>query len=98
MSTTETVRFRLRDGVDAAEFAKIDLQMEDTFMKKAPGFESRTILRSADGEYLVIVRWATSEDAATTMGGFFGAPQTRDFLAAVDKSTVVSGRYAPVAR
>jgi hypothetical protein len=98
MSTTETVRFRLLAGVDAAEFAQIDLRMENGYMRKRPGFQDRALLRSAVGDYLVVVHWASAQEADATMGGFFTDPLTQDFLAAVDKSTVQSGRYAPVER
>lgn len=93
MSTVETVRFKLAPGTDAEEFARLDEKVETGYMAKRPGFLSREVTRSEEGEFLVIVHWATPEDADATMQGFFGAPETQDFLAAIDKSTVVSGRY-----
>ncbi|MDI3418511.1 antibiotic biosynthesis monooxygenase family protein [Streptomyces luteolus] len=98
MSTVETVRFHLSDGVVPAEFIALDQKMEADYMGKRPGFLSREITRNDDGEYLVIVHWATAEDADATMQAFFGAPETQDFLSSVDKSTVQSGRYAQVER
>jgi hypothetical protein len=62
-------------------------------MERRPGFKSRQTAVSEDGEYLVQVQWATGEDADATISAFFGAPETQDFLAAVDVSTVASGRY-----
>ncbi|GAA3794887.1 antibiotic biosynthesis monooxygenase family protein [Streptomyces phyllanthi] len=96
MTTVETVRFHLEPGVDAEEFVRLDAKVEQDYMAKRPGFVSREVTRNDDGEYLVIVHWATPGDADATMQGFFGAPETQDFLAAIDKSTVVSGRYARV--
>ncbi|MEV8320523.1 antibiotic biosynthesis monooxygenase [Streptomyces sp. NPDC059900] len=93
-TTVETVRFKLTPGFDAAAFADLDRSVENDYMAKQPGFVSREVTRSDDGEYLVIVHWATVQDADATMQGFFGASQTQDFLAAIDKTTVASGRYA----
>ncbi|MFI7011954.1 antibiotic biosynthesis monooxygenase family protein [Streptomyces sp. NPDC050145] len=98
MSVIETVRFQLSPTVDAADFVNRDRKVEAEYMEKRPGFLSREVSRSEDGEYLVIVHWATPEDADATMQGFFGAPETQDFLAAVDKTTVQSGRYTQLER
>jgi heme-degrading monooxygenase HmoA len=98
MSTVETVRFKLMPGTDTTDFETLDRRVEDDYMAKRPGFLSREVSRSDDGEYLVIVHWATPEDADATMAGFFSAAETQDFLAAVDKTTVASGRYARVTR
>ncbi|MFJ5261672.1 antibiotic biosynthesis monooxygenase family protein [Streptomyces sp. NPDC088387] len=96
MSTVETVRFKLIPEIDTDTFERLDEKVESDYMARRPGFVSREVTRSEDGEYLVIVHWATPEEADATMQGFFGAAETQDFLAAIDKSTVVSGRYAAV--
>jgi hypothetical protein len=93
MSTVETIRFHLREGVKDADFQILNRTVEDEYMAKRPGFVSRTTARSADGEYLVTVHWETVEAAEATIGQFFGAPETQGFLGAVDVSTVQSGRY-----
>ncbi|MDG4864665.1 antibiotic biosynthesis monooxygenase [Streptomyces sp. T-3] len=98
MSVVETVKFKLEAGFDTAVFAKLDEAVEDGYMAKQPGFVSREVTRNEDGEYLVIVHWATPEEADATMGAFFGRPETQEFLAAIDKSTVSSGRYIRVER
>lgn len=93
MSTIETIRFKLLDGVTDADFQQRNRTVETEYMQMRPGFKARQTAVSADGEYFVQVHWATVEDAEATIGAFFGAPETQAFLAAVDKSTVVSGRY-----
>ncbi|MFF8287828.1 antibiotic biosynthesis monooxygenase family protein [Streptomyces sp. NPDC016309] len=98
MSTIETVQFKLVPGTETAVFEDLDRKVETEYMARRPGFVSREVSRSEDGEYLVIVHWATPEDADATMNGFFGAAETQDFLAAVDKTTVRSARYAKVVR
>jgi hypothetical protein len=98
MTTVETVRFKLVPGTDPEAFGKLDEKVENEYMAERPGFVSREVTLSEDGEYLVIVHWASPEEADATMSGFFGAAETQEFLAAIDKSTVVSGRYARVER
>lgn len=93
MSTLETIRFRLVDGVSDEEFVRLNKKVENEYMRLRPGFVSRQSARSEAGEWAISVVWATVADAEATIGAFFGAPETQDFLAAVDKSTVVSGRY-----
>ena len=93
MSTVETIRFKLREGVEHADFLRRNHTVETEYMERRPGFKSRQTAVSDDGEYLVQVQWATVEDADATISAFFGAPETQDFLAAVDVSTVASGRY-----
>ncbi|AIR97426.1 hypothetical protein [Streptomyces glaucescens] len=93
MTIVETIRFKLRAGVDDAEFQNTDRTMQKEYMELRPGFLSRATARSADGEYLVTVRWSGPEEAEATIGAFFSAPETQAFLASVDLETVQSGRY-----
>lgn len=93
MSTLETIRFHLREGVADADFLELNRSVENDYMAQRPGFVARTTARSADGEYLVTVHWKTAEDAEATIAAFFGAPETQGFIGAVDVSSVQSGRY-----
>ena len=92
--TVETIRFKLRDGVRDADFHRLNQRVEDEYMALRPGFLSRETSRSSDGEYLVVVHWASKEAAQATMGAFFSAPETQGFLGAVDTGSVTSGSYA----
>jgi hypothetical protein len=95
-TTVETIRFKLRAGLAVADFIERNQKVENEYMSLRPGFLSRETSLSADGEWLVVVHWATEEDAAATIAAFFGAPETQDFIAAVDTGTVSSGSYALV--
>jgi hypothetical protein len=96
MTTVETVRFRLSDGVEVSDFLKLNQKVENEYMALRPGFVARQTALSEDNEVLVMVTWASEQDADATIGAFYGAAETQDFLAAVDKSTVSSGRYSLV--
>ncbi|ONI84652.1 hypothetical protein ALI22I_29375 [Saccharothrix sp. ALI-22-I] len=96
MSVVENIRFRLIDGVTEADFRERDKKVHFEYMAQQPGFVSRWSSVSAEGEWFVVVLWATPEDAQATINGFFGAPETQEFLAAVDKTTVAAGSYTLV--
>jgi heme-degrading monooxygenase HmoA len=93
MTTVETIRFRLNNGVNDVDFLRRNYKVENEYMARRPGFRSRETARSEAGEWLVTVHWATEQDADATIAAFFGAPEAQDFLAVVDKTTVSSGRY-----
>lgn len=93
MITVETIRFHLRQSVQASDFRQVNHLVETQYMERRPGFRSRETLLRADGEWLVIVHWASAQDAEATINAFFGAPETQDFIAAVDTTTVASDRY-----
>jgi hypothetical protein len=93
MSTIETVRFRLSDGVSESEFRRLNQEVETGYIALRPGFQSRETALSADGEWLVSVYWATAEDAKATLDVFPSAPETQAFLSAVDVSTMSVGHY-----
>ncbi|QFZ21686.1 hypothetical protein [Saccharothrix syringae] len=96
MAVVETIRFRLVDGFDEAKFREVDIRMQREYMEPKPGFVSRQSAVSEDGEWLVVVTWASRDAAQAVISAFYGAPETQDFLAAVDLSTVRSGSYALV--
>jgi hypothetical protein len=98
MTTVETIRLRLRDGVDDADFLRLDGEVEARYMALRPGFTSRQTARSVDGEWFMVVHWASKEDAEATIHAFFSAPETQQFLAAVDLSSVSSGSYEVIER
>jgi hypothetical protein len=93
MSTLETIRFQLNDGVVESQFLQLNRKVEDDFMARRPGFRSRQTGRGPDGEWFVSVQWASAADADATGAEFFGAPETQAFLAVIDKATVSHGYY-----
>jgi hypothetical protein len=63
MAVIETRTFRLADGVDEAEFLEADEQARTGFLYHQPGMLRATTARADDGEWIVIVLWASYEDA-----------------------------------
>ena len=69
-SVVEVVTFRLKSGVSAVKFARIDKQVELQHVSKQPGFISRESAFGTDNEWLVIVHWRSIADAESSMGSF----------------------------
>lgn len=93
MSVLETIRFHLREGVSDEDFLGRNQTVEREYMAKRPGFSARWTSKSATGEWLVVVRWNSVAEAEATINEFLKAPQTQEFLAVVDPSTVSLGHY-----
>ena len=55
--------FRLADGVDETEFLEADEQARTGFLYHQPGMLRATTARADDGEWIVVVLWASYEDA-----------------------------------
>jgi hypothetical protein len=59
----ETHTFRLADGVAEAEFLAADKRVQETYNARRSGFVRRTTARGRDGEWIVVVLWASEADA-----------------------------------
>jgi hypothetical protein len=59
----ELTRFRLREGVDEAEFRAADARYQTEFAYRQPGLLRRTTASSGEGEWVVIDLWRASGDA-----------------------------------
>lgn len=93
MSVLETVTFKLQDGVSDADFAAVTATLERDFMQNLSGYRSRTTARTAEGEWLVIVEWASSEDADAGAAAFPGSEQGQAYLGKLDPATLAFSRY-----
>ncbi|HWC39260.1 MAG TPA: hypothetical protein VG476_12055 [Acidimicrobiales bacterium] len=93
MAVIEVQNFRLAHGVEAAEFLDADKRLQTELMLRKPTFLRRTTARGADGDWLVIVLWASQADADTSNAQFDRHPARVDFTALVDEATVTWRRY-----
>jgi hypothetical protein len=59
----ETTTFRLADGVDEAAFLEFDEHVRTSFLYHQRGIVRATTARGDDGEWIVVVLWASDEDA-----------------------------------
>ncbi|MGY9047431.1 hypothetical protein P775_02880 [Puniceibacterium antarcticum] len=91
--TIEIVTFRLAEGVTEEAFIAETKTMEREFLGKLQGFIDRDTGKSADGGWIVVLHWASAEDAQASMNKFVDAPGTKAFTACLDMSTFQMVRY-----
>lgn len=89
----EVVTFKLKPGVSPSDFSAIDKAVEREQVSKQPGFVSRESAHGAGNEWLVIVRWRSTQDADASMASFEKAPSAAKFMSKIDASTMVMKRY-----
>ena len=89
----EVVTLKLKPGVSHRDFAPVDLAVERQHVSKHPGFLSRETAAGADGNWLVIVKWASAKDADASMSTFMKAPAAAKFMSMIDAETMVMKRH-----
>ena len=83
----ETVTFRLKDGVDPADFTKSATAM-NAYVTGCTGFISRRLSCNADGLWIEHIEWQDMDAAKGATAGI-GAPEgNRPFLSAIDGPSV----------
>jgi hypothetical protein len=81
----EIITFRLRTGVDEAEFLAADERVRTGVLYRAAGIVRATTARNEEGEWVLIVLWGSEEPGADAMAG--------DLAELVDPATVERRRY-----
>lgn len=90
----EVVTVKLLDGVSYADFAVIDKAVETDHVSRQPGFISRESAPGEDREWLVIVHWASNEDADASMSTFMDAAAAKMFMSSIDADSMMMKRYS----
>ena len=90
----EIVTFKLKPGITAQDFGSLDKEVELQHVARQPGFVSRESAASDDGEWLVIVRWRSVQDAEASMASFSAAPATQEFMSKIQAGSMNMKRYA----
>jgi hypothetical protein len=93
MAVIETTTFRLAEGVADAAFLEADEQVRTGFLYKQPGLMRATTARGDDGEWVVVVLWASDDDANTAESQARTDPATSALMALVHARTVDRRRY-----
>jgi antibiotic biosynthesis monooxygenase (ABM) superfamily enzyme len=82
-SVYEIILFELKPGVARDHYLNVTTQAND-WLQKQPGFLSREILADESGQWIEILRWATTEDALAAARASEGA----EFAAAIMDTVV----------
>lgn len=96
-TVVEVVTLNLADGVTVEQFAPVDRAVEEEHVSRQPGFVSREVAAGDDGSWLVIVHWASVEDAQASMDSFAAAPAVARFMEMIDAESMRMTRYDVVA-
>lgn len=91
--TIEIVTFRLKPETTDEAFIEETKSMEREFLGKLPGFVDRDTGKSADGQWLVVLHWASAEDAQNSMNKFVGNEATKAFTDLIDMDSFTMTRY-----
>lgn len=93
VAVVEIVTLRLRDGVSHTQFLVANRRVESEHVARQPGFLSRQTARGDNGEWLVVVHWASLGAAEASMASFVSAPAAQGFMAVIDGSSLIMKRY-----
>lgn len=83
----ETVMFKLKAGVAREEFTAAAEQLND-FVKAQPGFVSRRLSCTQDGEWIEQIEWSDIASAKAAAAAIGTVESNRPFLSAIDGPTV----------
>lgn len=95
MNVIQIVKFKLNDGMNESEFKAINERFQREVVPTLPGLLRREATVSEDGEWLLVLRYDTMENAR---GG--GKRDTSDmahtFMSFIDMSTMSASFYTIV--
>jgi hypothetical protein len=94
MAVIETTRFRLRSGVDRAEFLEADFRLQTEFIPHHPGFMRRTLAHDDAGNWIAVALWMSASDAEVSASRWPGDAVASAFLDLVDPASVDSVLYS----
>lgn len=89
----EIVRFKLAAGISPQAFLALDQAVAREHVAKQAGFVRRESASTSEGEWLVIVHWASAAAADASMASFATAPAAAAFMKGLDASTMSMQRF-----
>ncbi|NNJ12899.1 hypothetical protein EKD04_021460 [Chloroflexales bacterium ZM16-3] len=92
MAVMQIVRFRLNTGVDEGEFNAINERFQREVAPTLPGLVRREATRSADGEWLLALRY-TDEATAKRAGRGDTGDVSNALMSKIDMSTMSAGFF-----
>jgi len=87
MAVLQLVRFRARSGVEANEMMAINERFQREVAPTLPGLERREATLSDEGEWLLVLRYSTLEEA-TAGPARDTSPVAMEFMSKIDMSTM----------
>ncbi|WP_370305874.1 hypothetical protein [Sinimarinibacterium flocculans] len=95
----EWAPFRVRSGVSEAQLLASSAALQERFVARQAGFRTRELLRSADGQWVDLVRWDSREAAETAMAAVGTSAACQAYFALLEPSDAAGGvvLFEPVA-
>jgi hypothetical protein len=93
MAVIETTTFRLTEGTEDDAFLAADEWARTSFLYQQPGLLRATTARNEDAAWIVVVLWATVEDAEAAAARADADPASAQVRGLVDAATLVRRRY-----
>ena len=90
----EVITFRLGGGTGEASFLAADDAFRTEFLYAQRGLARATTARGADGEWIVILIWATEADADAATVAAETDPAATRFFGLVEAASLGRRRYA----
>jgi hypothetical protein len=92
-SVIEILTFRLRPGVDEADFLAVDSRVQTAFRYQQRGLVRSTTARGSDGRWLVLQVWADEESADAARERWRTDALGAEFDAMIDDAGVARERF-----
>jgi hypothetical protein len=80
----EWAPFKVKPGIDEKTLLKLSAELQESFLARQKGYRRRELIRTGDGEYVDIVRWASMEDAEAAMKHVTDSPACSGYFGAMD--------------
>jgi hypothetical protein len=94
MAVLQLVRFRAKPEIDEKEMSAVNERFQREVAPTLPGLERREATVTDDGQWLLVLRYASMEDA-TAGPGRDTSPVAMEFMSKIDMSTM-SASFHPV--
>jgi len=93
MAVIEVVTFRLASPVEPDEFLIADKRAATEFLYMQRGLLRRTTARGVDGQWLVVILWASARDADASAVAGRAEPTVSLLTSLMDPTSVTTTRY-----
>ena len=93
LTIMEVTSFNINSSVNPMDFKTRDLQVQNDFTSKQPGFIKRQSGLNENGEYVVVVFWKSMANANASMSKFMSDASVADYAQMIDGSTMKMDRY-----
>ena len=94
MTIVEIARFKLKADADEKAFLDAEKALVNGQIRQQPGFISRQAAKGENGEWVVVLQWASAKDAEAWTPKFMQDPNGKAFAAQLDFSSMKQDRYS----